>query len=99
MSSYYPELDDAGLFYVEFERGEVKGEFTLFQRQFMYSPQELDRLKKEDPQHAPFREMCNEVHPWNLFTATYGPDGCMPDRKWIEWMVDALNNYNKSKKD
>jgi hypothetical protein len=79
-------------FYVEFNRGGMGGEFTLFRRNFMYSPSELAEMEKKSPEHAPMLKLCNEVHPWNLFTAEYGKDGSVPDRKWIEWMVDALNS-------
>jgi hypothetical protein len=89
---YYPksEVGQKPPFYVEFERGDRKGEFTLFRRQFMYSEEKLKEFeaKSEDTK---WLRMTNEVHPWNIFTAEYGPDGCVPDRKWVEWMVDALN--------
>lgn len=68
-----------------------KGEFTLFKRQWMYTEEQLAELKKKSAKDSPMLEMCNEVHPWNIFTATYGPEGSMPDRKWVEFMVDALN--------
>lgn len=41
-------------------------------------------------------ELGNECHPWNIFTATYGPDGSMPDKKWVCWMVDALNKQSQT---
>ena len=90
----YPSLgkNQKPAFYVEFNRGGTEGEFTLFRRNFMYSPSELDEMEKKSPEHAPMLRLCNEVHPWNVFTAEYGKDGCVPDRKWIEWMVNALNN-------
>lgn len=91
MSYIYPSTGKAP-FYVEFERGDKKGEFTLFRRQFMYTEEELAKHEKECPKDIWMLRMTNEVHPWNIFTAGYGPDGCVPDRKWIEWMVDALNN-------
>ena len=77
-------------FYVEFERGDRKGEFTLFRRQFFHTEEELVELEKKS-EDAKWLRISNEVHPWNIFTAEYGADGCVPDRKWVEWMVDALN--------
>ena len=89
----YPEhgVGQKPLYYVEFDRGDHKGKFTLFRRQFMHSESELVALEKQSPD-AQWLRMCNEVHPWNIYTANYGPDGSVPDRKWVEWMVDALNN-------
>ena len=90
----YPtsEIGQKPPFYVEFERGDVKGEFTLFRRQFMHTEKELVELEKKSSKDIALLRMTNEVHPWNIFTAGYGPDGCVPDRKWVEWMVDALND-------
>jgi hypothetical protein len=89
----YPNYDkrQKPIYYIEFERGGKKGEFTLFRRQFMYTEEQLVEMEKNYPKDIFSLRMCNEVHPWNLFTAEYGKDGCVPDRKWIEWMVDALN--------
>jgi hypothetical protein len=89
---YYPicESGQKPPFYVEFERGDRKGEFTLFRRQFMRTEKELAEMEAKSPD-AKWLRMSNEVHPWNIFTTEYGADGCVPDRKWVEWMVDALN--------
>ena len=88
----YPKCDmsQKPLYYVEFERGDHKGEFTLFRRQFMHTEAELVEMEKKSEDAKRYR-ICNEVHPWNIFTANYGPDGTVPDRKWVEWMVDVLN--------
>jgi hypothetical protein len=90
MNHIYPK-EGKQPFYVEFERGDKKGEFTIFRRQFMYTEEQLAGMEKDCPKDIFMLRMTNEVHPWNIFTAGYGPDGCVPDRKWIEWMVDALN--------
>ena len=90
MSHYYPE-DEKSLYYVEFERGGKKGEFTLFKRQWMYSEKELEKMEKENSKDIFMLRMCNEVHPWNIFTAGYGPPGTTPDENWVKFMVDALN--------
>ena len=96
MSYIYP-TEGKQPFYVEFERGDKKQEFTLFRRQFMYTEEQLAEWEKKSPKDIFMLRMTNEVHPWNIFTAGYGLDGCVPDRKWIEWMVDALNAYVKVK--
>ena len=90
MSYIYP-TEGKHPFYVEFERGDKKGEFTIFRRQFMYTEEQLAEWEKKSPKDIFMLRMTNEVHPWNIFTAGYGPDGCVPDRTWVKWMVDALN--------
>lgn len=94
MSFYYPENEDA-LYYVEFERGGHKGEFTIFKRQWFHSQEQLEKLKIENPDGFAMAMMTNEGHPWNIFTATYGPLGSMPDERWVRFMVDALNREVK----
>lgn len=94
MSNYYPETDrddQTAPFYVEFDRGDRPGEFTLFRRQWFCSTEELDHLTETNLKDSWALRLGNECHPWNLFTGTYGQDGCVPDKKWICWMVDALN--------
>lgn len=89
----YPDTDEHPdrLYYVEFNRGGRPNEFTIFKRQFFRSPAEMEKLKAESPEKYPLIELCNECHPWNIFTAEHGADGCMPDKAWVCWMVDALN--------
>lgn len=94
LSNIYPETEnDSKLYYVEFNRGGYGNQFTLFKRHFIRSKEEIEKIRKECPQcfASSLMSQCNEGHPWNIFTAQYGPDGCMPDRKWICWMVDVLN--------
>ena len=91
-SSYYP-VEDKGLYYVEFNRGGRAFEFTLFKRSYIHSPEEWEKIQKEDGFVKGF--MSNEGHPYQLFTGTYGKDGCIPDRSFVEWMVDALNEKVK----
>lgn len=91
-SSYYPE-EDKELYYVEFNRGGRPFEFTLFKRNYIRSPEEWEKIQKTDGFVEGF--MSNEGHPYQLFTGTYGKDGCIPDKKWVMWMVDALNEQVK----
>jgi len=87
MNSIYPcDKSHRSLFYVEFDRGDKEGEFTLFQRQWLRSESEMEILKKKSPKDFPL----------NLFTGTYGPDGCIPDKTWVQWMIDALNNQTEA---
>ena len=52
-----------------------KNTFTLFMRSFL-------------PSHVGG----GEVHPYNLFTGEYYDySGAIPDHKFVEFMVDALN--------
>ena len=91
---YYPSTDrddQSAPYYVEFDRGDVVGEFTLFRRQWFRSTEELNRITETNPKSSWALKMGNECHPWNLFTGTYGQDGSVPDKQWICWMVDALN--------
>lgn len=91
-SSYYPE-NDKTLYYVEFNRGGRPGEFTVFRRNYIRSDEEYQRLKNAS--ESCILLMTNEGHPYNILTATYGPDGCVPDKSWIKWMVDALNEKSQ----
>jgi hypothetical protein len=87
---YYPkEENDIELYYVEFDRGSRKGEFTLFKRQYFRPWSEIEKI--EDPNERAMAKMCNHCHPWNIFTSEYGQDGCVPDKAWVCWMVDCLN--------
>lgn len=86
--------DHSAIYYVEFGRGGKGNEFTLFKRHFIRSKEEIEKIKKECPECFTSNLMleCNEGHPYNIFTANYGPEGCVPDRKWVCWMVDCLND-------
>jgi hypothetical protein len=91
MSEIYPQKEgQKNPYYVEFDRSDRPNEFTIFRRHFMYSEEKLQELKKTHENSL--LEMCNEVHPWNIFTAEYGPDGCVPDKEWVKWMVDCMNS-------
>ena len=90
MSFYYPDNEDV-LYYVEFQRGGNKNEFTLFKRHWFLSEGELEKIKEENPDDFSRFLRTNQCHPWNIFTATYGPLGAMPDEHWVRFMVDALN--------
>jgi hypothetical protein len=91
-SSFYPE-EDGGIYYVEFDRGGRPFEFTLFKRNYIHSPEIWEKIQKADGFIEGF--MSNKGHPYQLFTGTYGMDGSISDRKWVMWMVDALNEKAK----
>lgn len=87
---FYPkEENDVELYYVEFDSGNRKCEFTLFKRQYFRPWSEIEQI--ENPNERALAKMCNHCHPRNIFTGTYGQDGCVPDKAWVCWMVDALN--------
>lgn len=90
--SCYPKTGD-GLYYVEFNRGNIPFEFTLFKRSYIHSSDMWDEIQKSSYFIKGF--MSNEGHPYQLFTGTYRKDGCIPDKKWVMWMVDALNEQVK----
>lgn len=90
MSTYYPEEEKnkrSRPHYVEFNRGDRPNEFTIFRRQWLFS--EMEMKVSDNPIYA---LNGGEVHPWNIFTSEFGPDGCVPDKAWVCWMVDALND-------
>lgn len=91
---YYPNpehKDQSAPYYVEFDRGDRVGEFTLFRRQWFRSEEEINHLAEKNAKSAWALRLGNECHPWNIFTGQYGQDGCIPDKAWVCWMVDALN--------
>jgi hypothetical protein len=94
MNTIYPSKDrgQSRPHYVEFNRADRPNEFTIFRRQFLKSDAELDAMIKKHQGDYPNFVFGNEVHPWNIFTSTFGPDGCVPDKAWVCWMVDALND-------
>lgn len=82
------------LYYVEFERAGEKNTFTLFQRNFIFSEEDLSQLLSQPnitESEKFWSRQSREGHPYNLYTATFGADGCIPDKKWVCWMVDCLN--------
>ena len=104
MSEYYPNFEQNSfepLYYVEFNRGDKPNEFTLFKRNWFYTSSGLDELEANNvyshkEQAISWLRISNECHPYNLFTASFGPDGCSPDKKWVKFMVDALNEKAKN---
>jgi hypothetical protein len=52
----------------------------------------LEELRKTStPEEFLWVKMTNEVHPWNLFTSDHAHDGGVPNKAFIKWMVDAMN--------
>lgn len=98
----YPEHErntDHPLYFIEFLQFFDKDPITwkLYKRQLHRSQSELEKLKVEDPKSYAIAFMCNEFHPWWLLDGELQPEGTVPDKKWLLWMVDALNE--KVKKD
>ncbi len=93
MNSYYP-ITEKTLYYVEFDRGGRPFEFTLFQRRNIRTQDEYEKLAVNMTETDKIF-FSNEGHPYNMYTGTYGPDGCYPDQSWVMWMVDALNEKAK----
>lgn len=92
----YPQSEDRknkAPFYIEFLQFFKDDPITwkIYRRQYMHTPEELERLKEQSPKDFPWLEMCNEVHPWWLLDGTLQPEGTVPDKKWLLWFVDALN--------
>jgi hypothetical protein len=89
-SSYYPadsDKDRKRPYYVEFNRSGKENTYTLFRRQWLFSEAEMKKMESDESFFSK-----GEVHPWNIFSDGFGPDGCVPDRAWVCWMVDALND-------
>ena len=77
--SIYPAIEkDSTWYYVEFNRGGQKNHFTLFKRQF-WTDLEIDHPV-----------LSREGHPFQILDGFF-KEGGVPDRKWVEWMVDQLN--------
>ncbi len=90
MSEIYPKFtlgrSPEVVYYVEFNRGRSdKNTFTLFRR---YIFEEREGM----PQDI-FYTL--EGHPYQLFTSTHGPEGGIPDKEWVKWMVDSLNKVSR----
>lgn len=93
----YGNYDDGISYYVEFDRGNRGGEFTLFQRSFIHSKEMYAQIMSMASENEKFwLKQSAEGHPYNLFTGTYGCDSCYPNKEWVKWMVDALNEKTKN---
>jgi len=93
----YPKSEcgqsDRELYFIEFTQF-FKNDpihWKLYKRQFILPPDEYERLKKETPENTGLLIMGNEGHPWWLLDGELQPDGTVPDKSWLLWMVDALN--------
>ena len=92
----YPSYEDRNQrppFFIEFLQFFKDDPITwkIYKRSFIQPPTELAKLKELAPEDFPLLEMCNEGHPYWLLDGNLQPDGTVPDKKWLEWMVDALN--------
>jgi hypothetical protein len=93
-SSYYPEYkrdDDTIHYYVEFNRGWKKDNFTIFQRCFIASKEDWAKMMGEgDKDSFAFKLMGREGHPYQLFSG-FCKEECYPSPDWVKWLVDAMN--------
>ena len=95
----YPEKlssnEDTPLYYIEFHNWENGTPITwkLYKRQFICSREEwLEKYKDINISGL----MCREGHPWALLEDELLQDHCIPNKQWLKFMVDALNEkvYN-----
>lgn len=97
----YPKSEkgkDKELYFIEFLQFFDKDPITwkLYKRQFILPEDEIERLKQSAPNDWELLQiMGNEGHPWWLLDGTLQPDGTVPDKNWLLWMVDALNEKSK----
>lgn len=84
--------EDHPLYFIEYYDREdgSKVTWTLFKKNFICSKAEWD-METSNYSRQSLSFMSREGHPYNLFGDEVLPDQCIPNRKWLEWMVDALN--------
>lgn len=93
----YPESkkgqSDRALYFIEFLQFFKEDPITwkLYKRQFIFPPEEYEKMKAESSKSSELFVFGNEGHPWWLLDGTLQPDGTVPDKQWLLWMVDALN--------
>lgn len=91
--SEIPLTADKILYFLEFYNwGEHKPvKWKLCKRNFIREP-------IEEEEYNLFN--CPEGHPYTVLEGEVYHDGAVPDRSWLKYMVDALNekSYNERKK-
>jgi len=92
----YPEYEDRNQkppFFIEFLQFFKDSPITwkIYRRHFFHTPEELAKIKETSPDDFAMSLVCNEGHPWWLLDGKLQPDGTVPDKKWLLWFVDALN--------
>lgn len=96
---FYPSYNDneiGPIYYIEFYRGpgELKKNWTLFKRRFIYSDEEWKKIKETRQLGNDPLVMLNEGHPWNLGSGVlndYENAVSMNTQTFLKFMVDALN--------
>lgn len=100
MSYHYFEIypktetgEDKALYFIEFLQFFKDNPITwkLYKRSYIFSKEEYKKMVSEKPDDLATQLMGNEGHPWWLLDGTLQPNGTVPDKKWLLWMVDALN--------
>lgn len=101
---------DFPLFFIEFHSWDdgTPTRWKIYQRSFIFPLEEHKKLvekevektvceNKED--YKKFLTSMREGHAFWLIDGELLPDGCIPDKKWLLWMVDALNEKAKRQND
>jgi hypothetical protein len=93
-STSYPDYkfgqDDHIHYYAEFNRGWKEDNFTIFQRGFITSKEDWEKMMATEKDSFAMQIMSREGHPFQLFDG-FCKEGCFPSPEWVKWMVDALN--------
>jgi hypothetical protein len=93
---WYPEIKDRNsdhpAYRLEFHQWEGKPEtWKLEKRNFLFPKDKWDELMNESTDSVAESLMGREVHPYTLLEDKVLPNHCIPNKKWLKWMVDALN--------
>ena len=93
---WYPEIKDRNLdhpaYRLEFHQWEGKPEtWKLEKRNFLETKEEWDKLMNSSDDKFAIEIMSREVHPYTLIEGVVYADNCIPNKQWLKWMVDALN--------
>jgi hypothetical protein len=92
--TYPPNISassDEPLYFIEFHDWQDGSDiiWKLYKRQFLYSKEEFENMISKAP--SEYSLLCREGHPWSLLEDKLLDEGCVPNKKWLCWMVDALN--------
>lgn len=80
--------------FIQFSKGDSI-RWKLYRRNYIFPKEEYEKMKAKNPNDWTLSMMSNEGHPYWILDGTLQPDGTVPDKKWLFWMVDALNDKAK----